>query len=109
MLMIRLQRKGKKHQPFYRLVVGEKRSKLKGEQLEELGWFEPYKNQSVFNSERIMYWMKNGAKLSGTVHNLLVSKKIIEGAKIAVHKKAKRKEEANPSVGGVTPTAVAKG
>lgn len=92
MLMIRLQRRGKKHQPFYRLVVGEKRSKLKGKQLEELGWFEPAKNQSSFNKDRILYWMKNGAKLSDTVHNLLVSEKIIEGAKIAVHKKAKKKE-----------------
>ncbi len=90
MLMIRLQRKGKIHQPFYRLVVGERRSKLKGEQLEELGWFEPAKNQTSFNKERILYWMKNGAKLSDTVHNLLVSGKIIEGAKIAVHKKAKK-------------------
>lgn len=94
MLMIRLQRKGKKRQPFYRLVVGEKRSKLKGKQLEELGWFDPKNNQKSFNGQRIFYWMKQGAKFSDTVHNLLVGAKIIEGKKIASHKLSKTKEAA---------------
>ncbi len=95
MLMIRLQRRGKLHQPFYRLVIGEKRSKLKGEQLEELGWFDPTQNTFDFNKERIGYWLKVGARTSPTVNNLLIPAKVLEGKKIAVHKKAK-KTEAKP-------------
>ena len=100
--MIRLQRKGKKHQPFYRLVVGERRSKLKGEQLEQLGWFNPLQNTNSFDKERISYWLKNGAKLSDTVNNLLVGAGVVAGKKIAVHKKAKKSEEVKAAapVGG---------
>ncbi len=97
MLMIRLQRRGKLHQPFYRLVVGEKRSKLKGEQLEELGWFDPGQNQSNYNQERIEYWLKQGAKLSPTVNNLLIQAKIITGHKIAKHKVPQKAAAAAPA------------
>jgi len=93
MLMIRLQRHGKKHQPYYRLVVGEKRSKLLGKQLESLGWYDPQKGENGFNKERISYWLGVGAKLSATTNNLLVKAKVIAGKKMAAHKKAKKKVE----------------
>ena len=89
MLMIRLQRKGKKHQPFYRLVVGEKRSKLLGEQVEELGWFDPGQNTNSVDKDRVTYWLSKGAQLSPTVHNLLINAGVKTGKKIAVHKKKK--------------------
>ncbi len=91
--MIRLQRHGKKHQPYYRLVVGEKRSKLLGKQIENLGWYDPQKGTNGFDKERISYWMGVGAKLSVTTNNLLVKAKVIEGKKMAAHKKAKKKVE----------------
>ncbi len=95
MLMIRLQRIGKKHQPAYRLVVGEKRNKLRGgKQLEDLGWFNPVSDKSDFNKDRITHWLKMGAQPSDTVHNLLVGAKIVEGKKIAVHKSPKAVEGA---------------
>jgi len=95
--MIRLQRHGKKHQPYYRLVVGEKRSKLLGQQTEDLGSFDPRTKESKFNKERIEYWTGVGAKLSPTAHNLLINAKIISGKKIAAHKKAKKKEGEKPA------------
>lgn len=91
--MIRLQRHGKKHQPYYRLVVGEKRSKLRGKQLETLGWYDQHANKSGFEKERILYWLKTGAKLSPTAHNLLIDAKIISGKKMAAHKNPKKKDE----------------
>jgi len=110
MLIIRLTRRGKIHQPFYRLVVGERRSKLNGRQTEDLGWYDPLGNKTSFNKERILYWMEKGAKLSETVNNLLVSEKMIEGKKIAVHKQPKKKEgkaeekkEAVPKLAGSEP------
>lgn len=91
--MIRLQRRGKKHQAHYRLVVGEKRSKLRGKQLEDLGWYNPHENKQSFLKERVLYWLKTGAKTSPTVNNLLITAGILSGEKLPVHKKAKSKEE----------------
>ncbi len=94
MLMLKLQRVGKKHQGTFRLVVGEKRTKLDGKQLEDLGWFNPQTPKMEFKKERIEYWLKIGAGKTPTVHNLLVSAGILSGKKIAVHKQPKKKEGA---------------
>src|SRR3989344_7707446 len=92
MLMLKLNRIGKKHQARFRLVVDEKRHKLFGKNVEDLGWYNPNTNKSEFKKERIEYWMKTGAKVTDTVHNLLVSAGIVSGKKIAVHKQPKKKE-----------------
>ena len=113
MLMIRLQRRGKKHQPFYRLVVGEKRSKLKGKQLEELGWYDPrvdnksnMANKSYkFNKERVLYWLSKGAQASATVHNLLVRTGALAGKKIPKHKLGKNPAAAVKKSAGESPPA----
>ena len=84
MLVIRFSRRGKKHQPSYRIVVAEKRSKLTGECLEDLGSYSNLTKKATFNKERISYWISKGAQLSASLHNLLVKEKIIEGKKIAI-------------------------
>lgn len=88
--MIRLQRRGKKHQAAYRLVVGEKRSKLKGEQTEDLGWYDPHTRKFDLDKDRLTYWMGKGAKMSDTVNNILVGAGTVQGKKIPVHKKSKK-------------------
>ena len=45
MLAIKLQRVGKKHQPGYRLVVAEKRSKMLAPPVEDLGSYSPKTKQ----------------------------------------------------------------
>lgn len=87
--MLKLQRIGKKHQASYRLIVGEKREKLDGKQLEDLGWHDPRAHKSEFKKDRVLYWLSKGAGKSDTVHNLLISAGIIEGKKIAKHKQPK--------------------
>ena len=94
MLIIRLQRRGKKHQAAYRLVVGERRSKLNGLQTEDLGWLDPNQNKHDFNKDRVLHWLKVGAKMSPTVNNLLIGAGIISGNKLAAHKKSKKSKEA---------------
>jgi len=84
MLVLKLRRIGKKHQPAYRLVVTEKRSKLSGKYLADLGWYNPLSKQFNFDKEGILGWFKNGAQKTDTVHNLLVKAGIIEGSKIAI-------------------------
>ena len=86
MLMIRLQRTGRKHIPSFRVVLTDKRNSTKsGKALETLGSFnaENDKERNV-NAERIKYWLSKGAQLSGTLHNFLITQKIITGKKINV-------------------------
>ncbi len=92
MLAIKLKPVGKKHQRSFRIIVAEKRSKLQGKFVEDLGWFNPHTDKFSLKKERVEYWLKNGAKPTDTVFNLLVTAKILSGPKIAVHKKSKKQE-----------------
>jgi small subunit ribosomal protein S16 len=93
MLSLRLKRIGKKHQASFRLVIGERRSKLKGDSLEDLGWYNPREKKSQFNKERVNYWLGVGAQASDTVHNLLVKEGIVTAKKRANHQIKKIKEK----------------
>jgi small subunit ribosomal protein S16 len=85
MLTIRLTRKGRKNQPFFKVVVIDKRRASKGGRAVDIvGHIDPLTKKKYFNKERILHWIKNGAKPSDTVHNFLISEKIIEGKKIHV-------------------------
>src|SRR3989344_3279770 len=97
MLTLKLKRIGKKHQPSYRLIVDEKRHKVYGKNVEDLGWFNPLQDKFEFKKERINHWLKNGAQVTDTVHNLLVTAGIISGKKIAVHKQPKKPASAEAS------------
>ena len=96
MLTIKLKRIGKKNQASFRVVVLEKRSKLNGRYVEELGFLNPKSDEINLNKERIEYWLKVGAQPTDTVHNLLVKNGLIKAAKIAVHKKKKLSKKENP-------------
>lgn len=95
MLMIRFARRGKKNSPFFRIVVSEKARDTVGPALEMLGWYNPLTSEktSELNSDRIRYWLSKGAKASPSVHNLLVAKKIVEGAKVKTYSLRKKKAE----------------
>ena len=85
MLAIRLQRTGRKHEPTFRVVLTDSKNGPKsGKYLENLGWYDTrLKNKpEQLKIEEIKQWMAKGAKLSLTLHNYLVSQKIIEGKKL---------------------------
>ena len=84
MLVIRLQRIGKKHQPSYRVVAAEKRSKLGGPPVEDLGFYNPFTKKAVFKNERISHWLSVGAKPTPTVHNLLVKNSVVNAPKMKI-------------------------
>jgi len=85
MLKIRLQRIGRKNDPSFRAVLTDSKNSTKsGKFLEIVGTYNPKKGEANFESEKILYWMSKGAKLSDTMHNFLVHQKIIEGKKINV-------------------------
>jgi len=83
--MIRLQRVGRKHDPSFRVVLTDKRNgPQSGKFLEVLGSYNARFGTPSLKGDRIKYWVGKGAKLSDTLHNLLVSEKVIEGKKINV-------------------------
>ncbi len=98
MLKIRLQRTGRKHETTFRLVVTDSKNSTKsGKLLEVVGSYDPRRDDdTVINTDRVKYWISVGAGLTGTVNNLLISKKVIEGKKVNVlpKKTAPKKEEA---------------
>ena len=92
MLMIRLFRIGKKKQPSYKMVVTDKKNApARGRFVEEVGFYNPMTKEVNISKERVVYWLGVGAQASDTVHNLLVSNKVIEGEKRKVV--LKRKEQ----------------
>ncbi len=96
MLKIRMQRTGRINTPSYRIVVLEHASSPKaGKYVEKVGTYDPKSKQRTLNVERIKYWISVGAQPSPTVHNMLVSLKVIDAKKINVLPKYKEpvKEE----------------
>ena len=85
MLTIRLTRVGKKKDGSFRDIVVESKRKVQpGNYLEMVGSYDPRVDTVSLKADRIKHWMSMGATVSDTVHNLLVSQKIIEGKKINV-------------------------
>jgi len=99
MLTIRLQRTGRKHEPTFRVVLTDSKNGPKsGKYLKNLGWYDTrLKNDAAkqLDTEAIKQFVSNGAKLSVTLHNFLVTQKVITGKKInALPKKTPIKKEA---------------
>ena len=107
MLVIRLTRIGKRNQPAYRVVLADKKRAVKGKFQEILGNYNPRLKTKALKAERIQYWLSKGAQASPTVHNLLVSEKIINAAKVkAWRPKKKAAGEAKPAAAGEQPKEV---
>lgn len=73
MVKIRLSRKGKKKQPFYRVIVIDSRKRRDGPFVEILGTYDPLKTPSEvkIDTERAKYWIGNGAQPTSVVKKLL--------------------------------------
>lgn len=93
MIAIKLRPVGKKKQISYRVAVMEKKSKLVGKFIEDLGWYNPHTDKFGINIARATYWIGVGAQPTDTVHNILVDAKVVQGSKIALQKKSKHPQE----------------
>ena len=73
MVKIRLQRQGKKKAPFYHIVVADSRSPREGKIIEQLGTYDPMTDPAtiVLDNEKVEKWIKNGAKPTDTVKDLI--------------------------------------
>lgn len=97
MLVIRLQRVGRKHEPKFRVVLTDSKNGPKsGKFIEVLGAYDARIKNDIkqLDVERIKVLLKQGAKLSDTLHNFLVHNKAIEGKKVnKLPKKTATKKE----------------
>ena len=73
---IRLARHGAKKRPFYRIVVADSECPRDGRYLENVGTYNPLKDpvEVTLKSERIDYWIQQGATPTDTVKSLLKKK-----------------------------------
>ena len=95
---IRLQRHGKKGQPFYHIVVADSRFKRDGRLIEKLGTYNPNKKPAEINInfDRAVYWAMEGAEMSDTARAILSYKGVLlkKHLAVGVRKGALTEEEA---------------
>ncbi|MCS7173896.1 MAG: 30S ribosomal protein S16 [Armatimonadetes bacterium] len=70
---IRLMRMGKRHEPFFRLVVTDSRAPRNGRYIEAIGYYNPRTEPSTIhvNAEKALEWLSKGAQPSDAARVLL--------------------------------------
>ena len=86
-LKIRLARGGAKKRPFYRIVVAEASAPRDGRYVERVGTYNPmvpkeHEQRMTLNSERITFWLGQGAKPTDRVHKMLAAAGLAEAPDI---------------------------
>ena len=82
MLMIRLQRIGRKNDSAFRVLLTDSKNSTKSGKFKEiLGSYNLKKGEILFKQDRVAYWISKGAQVSDTIHNFLVHQKLIDGKK----------------------------
>jgi small subunit ribosomal protein S16 len=76
---IRLQRKGKKGQAFYHLVVADGRAPRDGRFIEKLGTYNPMTHPATIeiNFDRALYWVQVGAQPTDTARSILSNQGVL--------------------------------
>ena len=104
MLKLRLSMGGTKKRPVYKIVVADSRFPRDGRFIEKLGFFNPLlpkekKERIGLSSERIKYWLDQGAQPTTRVARLLGENNLIEmpasgnNPNKAIPKKDRKKEK----------------
>lgn len=76
---IRLQRFGKKGQPFYRIVVADSRAPRDGKFIELIGTYNPLTQPATIqlDVDRALYWLEVGAQPTDTARSILSYKGVL--------------------------------
>lgn len=95
MLMIRLQRTGRRNDAAFRIAVLEKaRAARAGRIVEALGSYNPKTKAFAVDETRAKEWMAHGAQPTGTLKNLFITKGVMAGKKEDVFPASARKKAA---------------
>ena len=72
MLRIRLRRVGKRHRPYYRIVVADSRAPRDGAYVEWIGQYDPMEDppKTTLNEEKAIAWLSKGAQPSEAVERI---------------------------------------
>lgn len=108
MLVIRLQRTGRKNSPAYRMVVAEHSAPVKGKYQEILGHYLPSRDpvELTYDEARVSHWISKGATPSNTVARLL-SKHGVKGLETYVARYTKKRSKNEPEPAPEQPAAQA--
>ena len=83
MLMLRLQRVGRRNEPHYKLVVIEKSKGPKSHKYVDIvGSYNPKAGQVTIDEDKAKKWLSHGVQPSDTVRNMLITKGLLEGRKV---------------------------
>ena len=76
---IRLQRKGKKGQPFYHIIIADGRAPREGRFIEKIGVYNPLSKPAEIDIDfdKALNWLHNGAQPTDTVRAILSYKGIL--------------------------------
>lgn len=101
MVKIRLMRMGSIHNPHYRLVVVDSRTKRAGDYIEQIGYYDPRETTSEalkVDAERAAHWLSQGAQPTDTALRLL-EKAGVQTPKVLAKRRAsyKKRQEASAS------------
>ena len=108
MLKLRLSMGGPKKRPVYKIVVADSRFARDGRFIEKLGFFNPLlpkekKERVGLESDRIKYWLSQGARPTIRVARILGENQLIpmpasgNNPQKAIPKKDRKKDEADKS------------
>lgn len=108
MLKLRLSMGGTKKRPVYKIVVADSRFARDGRFIEKLGFFNPLlpkekKERAGLKSDRIKYWLSQGARPTTRVARILGENQLIpmpasgNNPQKAIPKKDRKKNEADKS------------
>ena len=107
MLKLRLSRGGTKKRPVYKVVVADSRFARDGRFIEKVGFFNPLlpkdkKERVGLESERIKYWLEQGAQPTTRVARILGENELMampangNNPNKAIPKKERKKADAAP-------------
>ena len=97
---LRLARGGAKKRPYYRIVATDKRMPRDGRYIEKVGAFNPMlpkddANRVVLITDRVKYWLDNGAQPSERVHGFLHKAGLLDSAFDTSHRPQKTRKNAS--------------
>ena len=74
MIKIRLTRRGKTNDPFYRIVAIDSHARREGKPKDLIGHWQPSTNDLKIDSQKVKDWLQKGAVISVGVQKLLKTK-----------------------------------
>nr|YP_009911131.1 ribosomal protein S16 [Dryopteris crassirhizoma]QLD21339.1 ribosomal protein S16 [Dryopteris crassirhizoma] len=87
MVKPRLKRRGKKQRVTYRIIAIDTQSRRKGKAVEEVGFYNPRKEQTQLDLFAIVTLPKRGAQSTATVRDILKRAKVPEQIGISLQLK----------------------